>query len=258
MQPKHLNMKSKTMTPQKLTRLGCLLAAPALAAALLPNAAAVLIRSETFTENTPLFDGLGVGNNFTHTSSLFSDVPGATLTGLSVGLDLTGGYNGQLYAYLSHGTAGYSVLLNRVGRDTSSFGGYIDPGMNIILSDSGVGGDVHLYSPNNQPTWLTGTWMPDGRESDPETTLSSAPRTALLGSFTGEQADGAGTLYVEDVVPGQQTTLNSWTLNLQVSSTSVPEGEQWVMTALVLAGLVGFEVRRRLGGEGRGDETVKR
>ena len=59
--------------------------------------------------------------------------------------------------------------------------------------------------------------------------------------------NGSWTLYVEDLVSGQQATLNSWSLGIGVQT--VPEGGQWVMTALVLAGLVGFEARRR-GGRG--------
>ena len=37
---------------------------------------------------------------------------------LNVTLQLSGGWNGDLYAYLTHGT-GFSVLLNRVGRTGS-------------------------------------------------------------------------------------------------------------------------------------------
>ncbi len=43
-----------------------------------------------------------------------STMPAGTFVGLTVDLQLTGGWNGDLYAYLVHST-GFSVLLDRVG-----------------------------------------------------------------------------------------------------------------------------------------------
>ncbi len=214
---------------------------PFLALSLASASAAVITRFQTFTENAVLNDGTGLGNEFDQATTLFSDIPGVTLSGLSVGLDIAGGFNGQLYAYLSHG-AGFSVLLNRVGRDAANPGGFIDPGLHVTLADSAANGDMHIYTPNNQATPLTGTWAPDGRETDPLNTVTGNARTAMLSSFLGQSADGVWTLYVEDVVSGQQATLNSWTLNLEVDT--VPEPGTLALSAVVLCGVAGYAARR--------------
>jgi hypothetical protein len=44
---------------------------------------------------------------------------GPTITDVNVGLQLSGGWNGDLYAYLVH-SSGFAVLLNRVGRGTGN------------------------------------------------------------------------------------------------------------------------------------------
>ena len=187
-----------------------------------------------------LKDGTGTGDDFTRNSTRFSDLPGIVINSLTVSLDITGGFNGHLYAFLSK-DAGFTVLLNRPGREAGRLGGYIDPGMNITLADGSP--DVHLYTPYNQVTRLTGTWSPDGRETSPTDTMSSDARTAyLLSSFGGVTADGVWTLYVEDVVSGQEATLNSWTLNLEVDT--VPEPGAMALSAVVLCGVAGYAARR--------------
>ena len=45
-------------------------------------------------------------------------IPAGTFTSLSVDLQLSGGWNGDLYAYLVH-SSGFSVLLDRVGQGVS-------------------------------------------------------------------------------------------------------------------------------------------
>ena len=47
-----------------------------------------------------------------------SGAPSGPITNVSVTLDLSGGWNGDLYAYLVH-DSGFAVLLNRVGRETA-------------------------------------------------------------------------------------------------------------------------------------------
>ena len=59
------------------------------------------------------------------------------ITDVSVTLNLSGGWNGDLYAYLVHGS-GFAVLLNRVGRDTGNAAGYGTAGMNVTLSDAAM------------------------------------------------------------------------------------------------------------------------
>lgn len=204
--------------------------------------AANVTRSVTFTENTALYDGTGVGNGFYRISSVFSDMPGATLAGVSVMLDINGGYNGQLYAYLSKGS-GFSVLLNRCGRAAGNTSGYIDPGLLVNIKDTASNGDIHAYTPNNQATRLIGEWAPDGRETDPASTLDTDARTSLLSSFAGVLADGSWTLYVEDVVSGQQATLTDWELIMSVDT--VPEPQTWAMMGLTALSTTAYAIRLR-------------
>ena len=59
------------------------------------------------------------------------------ISSVTVDLDISGGYNGDLYAYLVGPNGGFAVLLNRVGvSNAPSMYGYGDAGMNVILSDS--------------------------------------------------------------------------------------------------------------------------
>ena len=74
-------------------------------------------------------------------------------------LNIAGGYNGDLYAYLSHG-AGFAVLLNRVGRTSVNTDGYSTPGFAVTLVGHAAA-DVHSYE-SLSPTYnangqLTGT-----------------------------------------------------------------------------------------------------
>jgi len=52
---------------------------------------------------------------------------GGAITDVNVTLSLSGGWNGDLYAYLVH-NSGFAVLLNRVGRATGNPTGYGDAG----------------------------------------------------------------------------------------------------------------------------------
>ena len=44
--------------------------------------------------------------------------PAGTIQSLAVNLTLTGGWNGDLYAYLVNGSGGFCVLLDRIGTGT--------------------------------------------------------------------------------------------------------------------------------------------
>jgi hypothetical protein len=111
-------------------------------------AAAVVGRADTLTTNwTSGFASGGVvadGNlaGWSDTRTL-GGIDGL-ITNLSLSLTLSGGNNGDLYAYLVHDT-GFSVLLNRVGRDGSNPFGYSNAGISLTFSDSAPNGDVHFY-----------------------------------------------------------------------------------------------------------------
>lgn len=188
--------------------------------------------------------GQGVTNNFSFTVNqgvpdgdwnglaLSSDLEGmgGVIGNVTVTLDLAGGYNGDLYAYLVHGD-GYAVLLNRVGLSTSNSVGYADAGMTVTFSDTAAG-DIHFYGGNGGLA-LTGVYQPDGRVVTPVVTpagsYDGAARSAMLSSFQGLSADGTWTLYVADLSGGGQSTLESWDLQI----VEVPEPGTWALVLLL-------------------------
>jgi subtilisin-like proprotein convertase family protein len=180
-------------------------------------------------------NGLTMTTNLTITGGAISDV--------KVALDITGGFNGDLYAFLAGPNGGFAMLLNRVGvsNPASSFG-YGNHGFNVVLSDSAAN-DVHYYQSAggviNGGGQLTGTWVPDGRYLDPRSAPSlfgSTAPTALLGSFNGMDPNGGWTLFVADLSTGSQSTVVSWSLDI----ITVPEPSVWtfgVMSLWLLAGM---------------------
>jgi len=171
-----------------------------------------------------------------------------SITDVTVKLNVSGGFNGDLYGYLSYN--GVLVpLLNRVGvaasSPSSSFG-YSDPGFTVTLSSSGSF-DIHFYG-RNSPTFngsgqLTGTWQPDGRAIDPlssPATFDSASRTNFSG-YNNLNPNGTWTLFFADMSAGGGTSqLLSWELDI----TAVPEPVN-VALAVFGVGLVGFSLARR-------------
>jgi subtilisin-like proprotein convertase family protein len=152
---------------------------------------------------------------------------------VNVGLVFSGGWNGDLCAYLVH-DSGFSVLLNRVGRTGSEPDGSASSGMNIILDDEAAG-DVHVSFADTG--YVTGTYQPDARTADPLVVLDSSPRAAFLSSFTGLDPNGTWTLFVADQSAGETSTLQSWSLTI----TAIPEPSVAVL-GLLGAGLM---MRRR-------------
>jgi subtilisin-like proprotein convertase family protein len=150
--------------------------------------------------------------------------PETSITDVSVTLNLSGGYNGDLYAYLSHGSS-FAVLLNRVGVGSSSTYGYGDAGFVITLSSTAAA-NVHSYQ-NNTPMFtgsgqLTGAWLPDGRIIDPASSppaFDSALTSANFSSFSGQDPNGNWVLYFADMSPGGVMTLNGFSVNVS----AVPE-----------------------------------
>jgi subtilisin-like proprotein convertase family protein len=140
-------------------------------------------------------------------------------------LNLTGGWNGDLYAYVVHGS-GFSVLLNRAGRSVSHPDGSATVGMSITFDDSAVT-DIHTAIPMSGGS-VTGIYQPDGRTTDPYFTLNTAPRPAVLSTFTGLDPAGSWTLFIADQSPGAQSTLQSWSLTIQ----GIPEPSALLMAML--------------------------
>jgi subtilisin-like proprotein convertase family protein len=151
-----------------------------------------------------------------------------SVSNVSVTLNLTGGWNGDIYAYLYHDGV-MSVLLNRVGTPANSGLGYGDSGFNVTLTYDTAFPSIHNYQ-NDTPTIiggvLQGTWQPDG---------------AGLGVFDGMDDSGTWSLFLADQNPGGVMTLNNF--GLQVEAT--PEPSVLALSAVgTLAGLL-FLRRRR-------------
>src|SRR5471032_1188201 len=80
----------------------------------------------------------------------------AAIANVTVSLDITGGYNGDLYAYLAGPNGGFAVLFNWVGVGGTSAYGYSDAGFNITLNDGAANsGDIHTYQ-NDGPAFSSG------------------------------------------------------------------------------------------------------
>jgi len=141
-------------------------------------------------------------------------MPAGTLQGVAVNLQLSSGWTGDLYAYLTH-SSGFAVLLNQAGTPGQPHG-YGAANWNITLADDGFNGgsyaNLHTYGGGN----LSGsTW--NGVDS-----LNSA--------FLSTSANGMWSLFVADLSVGGVTTVTGW--GLQMDIVAVPEVETWVAAAL--------------------------
>ena len=158
-----------------------------------------------------------------------SGITESRITDVNVTLNVSGGYNGDLYGYLTYiptigSGSGFAILLNRVGITGGSAFGYGDAGFVIKLDDQATQStDVHLYQTVAGYSLTAGAeWRPDGRNIDPLSSGASfdaAGRTALLSSFNNLDPNGSWTLFFADMSSGEQSTLLSWGLQID----AVPE-----------------------------------
>ena len=181
-----------------------------------------LIASTNDVVNLRIPDGspMGLAN------SVDVSTPIERITDVNVSLVVTGGFNGDLHAYLVH-DSGHAVLLNRVGKTLANPSGYSDPGFNVIFDDHATNLDVHNYgvvlsgNPNTPLAGpLSGLWTPDGRDTDPALVLNTDPRPATLSAFTGLNPNGRWTLFIADVDSLYSSTLVSW--SLEILGTNAP------------------------------------
>jgi subtilisin-like proprotein convertase family protein len=189
-----------------MKKIFCILALSAAIAAPGVSAAPVL--------ETHDFPGLGLavpdGNpsGLANAQSISSVI--TNITTVTVDLNISGTWNGDLYAYLTHGS-GIAVLLNRSGKTAADAMGYGDDGFAVTLDDTSPN-NIHTYQGVTIPSAaspLTGTWQPDGRNIDPDLVVDTDPSTALLSSFNGEEANGGWTLFVADLSGGEAHVLES-------------------------------------------------
>jgi len=134
----------------------------------------------------------------------------AVITGLEVRLNLTGGWNGDMYASLVH-DSGFTVLLNRPGNTALNPGGSGSSGMNVTFSH-GAATDIHTGISTSG--FITGTWQPDARTADPLTVTDLSTRSAFLTSFYEAPVQGNWTLFLADNAASDTTTLAGWGLTI--------------------------------------------
>lgn len=206
------------------------------AAALLTTAAhAATTITENFTNTTgsviPDGDPSGLVQTLTPDTSII------TLDSITVTVDLTGGWNGDLYAYLWHGGK-ISVLMNRIGRTALNPAGSATGGLGVIF-DHTAATDIHS-APGGFGSSINGTFQPDGRNIHPNDALDTTPRTAGLDVFTGDAATGEYRLYLVDIASGEEASLVSWSIAL--TGTAIPEPSAILLSALALPLLL---IRRR-------------
>jgi subtilisin-like proprotein convertase family protein len=193
-----------------------------------------------FTSNGVVPDGNAAG----WSDSRSQVVPaGETIVDVNVTISLTGGWNGDLYAFLTNsGSPSVAVLLNRPGRTPADSFGYGDNALTITFDDSAANGDVHFYqSVPGYAASITNNsaWQPDGRTASPLLVSGGEPRLAMLSGFDGLSAStGTWTLFVADLSTGDVSTVGNWGLTV----TTIPEPGAVVLSAGA-AGL--FLIRRR-------------
>jgi subtilisin-like proprotein convertase family protein len=157
--------------------------------------------TESFSPNKAIPDGNPVGITF---SGTVNNIPSADIVaGLTVTLNVSGGFNGNLYSYLVAPNGAQVVLLNQPGVTGSNPFGYQGSGFNVTLDDSATSGIQN--TPETPGVQFTGTYQAAG----------------TLANVNWSSADGTWELYFADLVNGGGTsTLNTWTLNIDAE---VPE-----------------------------------
>lgn len=210
----------------------------------LASLASAAVVSSTYTSgfenNGAITDGSLTPWSDTRTVSLPA---GEDITSVSVRLEITGGFNGDLYGYLSHD--GIQVaLLNRPGVGTGNAFGYANSGLNVTFSDAAAA-NIHTYQTVVGYSLHGGAaWKPDGRTLSPVTPSPAAfdaAGTTSLANFTGSNPNASWTLVLADVSGGGgQAHVASWGLDIV---TAVPEPAE--TTVAVSAALVLLAMARR-------------
>ncbi len=173
--------------------------------ALLPAQASLYSVGNVNGSGTSLNQTIYDANPIGITSSLVVSGAGSWLSALTVTLNISGGYNGDLYGYLSYnGTL--VTLLNRVGTGSgnpfqSAFGFSTAGFNNVTLSDAGSGSIHNVQNPGSLPA------------------ISYTADGGSLAAFNGSDPNGTWTLFFADLSAGNTSTLNGWSLDI----TAVPE-----------------------------------
>jgi subtilisin-like proprotein convertase family protein len=193
----------------------------------------------TFNVNQAIPDADNNGLALAQTLAL-PTLLGGPISDVTVTLDISGGFNGDLYAYLAGPNGGFAVLLNRTGVSSgNAFGSSASGFNNITLDDSASYANIHTSALSGVA--VMGTYNSDGENIDPQSPAGDFPAgaTALLTSFNGNAADGTWTLFLADLSAGGQSTIVSWGLDI----TAVPEPAS--LTLAALGGIAILALRQR-------------
>jgi subtilisin-like proprotein convertase family protein len=196
--------------------------------ALTLTAKATLYSYDFTSLNTAIPDGnpVGLANSQTiNLGTLPLDGTTTSIVNVDVRLNISGGYNGDLYGYLVLQSADSStttaILLNRIGQVGGDFGNS-GAGINVTLSGSGAT-DIHNAAFGS----VTGTYQPDGGTT--------------LAALNGVNANGTWTLFLADLSGGDTATLVSWGVDISV----VPEPVTWALLAFAAVAVGRFVYRRQ-------------
>jgi subtilisin-like proprotein convertase family protein len=235
----------KTSLKVKLVALGLMLSATLLSAQV----------TNTYTYNLSPNANIPDGNpNGILQPINVSGAEGAMLN-IQISLDLAGGYNGDLFAYLTGPEGQTAFLLNRTGVVSGDPFGFADAGFNITLDDSGGNPNIHDYGFGgysvNGSGQVMGIWGSDGRNIDPQSdpnafegggAFEGADTSANLTVFQNGNANGTWNLYIADLVPGGgAASLNN--VSLIVTTTAVPEPSTLALTTIGVISLLGWRKR---------------
>jgi subtilisin-like proprotein convertase family protein len=196
--------------------------------------AALCVPAQTMTNSYTLTPNVGIpgASPVGITEQFAASGMAGTIADIQVTLDITGGFNGNLYAYLAGPQGQFAVLLNRVGVTAGNPFGFSDAGMNIMLDGDAVN-NIHNYGSGGPGSYsLNGTmWAADGRNIDPlsaGSAFDAATTSASLSVFQNTYGNGVWTLFIADLsASGSPAILNSATLSI----ITVPEPQTWVMLA---------------------------
>lgn len=191
--------------------------------------AATTIVDYTVNSSVPDNNPTGLVDARTLTGSTITKI-----TSIEVRLKLSGGWNGDLYAFLQH-DSGFSVLLNRHGKTSGDPIGSGSSGFDITLSDDAIN-DIHTSI--GASGLITGLFQPDARNVDPDLVTDLDSRTSYLSSFQGLDANGSWTLFVADMSAGDEAMLLGWGMTIL----GTPEPSR---ALLLMVGLAGAMLRRR-------------
>jgi subtilisin-like proprotein convertase family protein len=155
-------------------------------------------------ETDPIPSGVGLASTIA-SSGFIGNIGSLTVT-----LDISGGNNGDLYAYLSYDGV-LVTILNRPGVSGGNPFGDPGSGFNVSLIDAA---SVNLNSfAGTAGLSTTGTFNVNG-------TSGNNGSAAFGSAYNGLNPNGTWTLYVENEVSGgESSSLVSWTLAIN----AVPE-----------------------------------